>query len=98
MFFEVGTERKYKERGAENDTGTWRQRQNITDIGMVADIERQSNDIKAVQFKGTVPRKLMKVNSGINWVDLLLTLNRGYFIFKFTGAPSFKFNKTCFSI
>ncbi len=50
MFFEVCTERKYKERGAENDTGIWRQRQNITDIGMVADIERQSNDIKAVQL------------------------------------------------
>jgi hypothetical protein len=51
MFFEVGTERKVQNKGAENDTGTWRLGQNTTDIGMVADIQRQSNDIKAVPFK-----------------------------------------------
>ncbi len=44
---------------------------------------------------------LTKTNVGYKWyqlIDLLLTLNRGYFILKFKGTPSFKFNTTFLSI
>jgi hypothetical protein len=52
---------------------------------------------KSGVIKGIVRQKLRWVKSGINR-QAFLTLNLGYFIFKFKDTPSFNINKTCFSI
>ncbi len=50
----------------------------------------QSSD----NFKCTAREKLMWVKS----IGLPLTLNHVFFVFKFKGTLSYKFNKTCFSV